>query len=207
MIRILGKIPNDVTVACSGGPDSMAVVDFLRKGKKNVTVAYFDHGTSHGMQARKFIIDWCKKENVAVITGSIFTPKPDGKSLEEHWRDERYNWLNCISGDIITAHHLDDCLEWYLFTALHGNTRLIPYRRGNVIRPFLSTPKSVLVDWCRKNKVEYLTDPGNYDEKFMRPIIRHEIVPSCLRVNRGLRKVIKKKVIADYKENWENKIE
>ena len=41
----------------------------------------------------------------------------------------------------------------------------------------------------------------------MRPIIRHTIVPACLKVNPGLRKVIKKKVKKDYKENWENKIE
>ncbi len=204
MIRILGKIPNEITVACSGGPDSMAIVDFLRKGRKKVTVAYFNHGTSHGDQAREFIVDWCKKEKVPVITGSIFPPKPTDKSLEEHWRDERYSWLNCIPGDIITGHHLDDCLEWYLFTSLHGNGRLIPYKRGNVIRPFLTTPKSSFVRWCDKNSVEYLTDPGNYDEKFMRPIIRHTIVPECLKVNPGLRKVIKKKVKKDYKQNWEN---
>jgi len=207
MIRILGKIPNEITVACSGGPDSMAIVDFLRRGKKNVTVAYFDHGTSHGTQAREFIVEWCKKESVPVIIGSIFPPKPENKSLEEYWRDERYSWLNCISGDIVTGHHLDDCLEWYIFTSLHGMSRLIPYKRGNVFRPFLTTPKSVLVDWCKKNNVEYLTDPGNYDERFMRPIIRHEITPQCLRVNPGLRKVIKKKIIKDYQENWENKIE
>ena len=52
MIRILGNIPNQVTVACSGGPDSMAIIDFLRKGRKGVTVAHFDHGTDHGISAR-----------------------------------------------------------------------------------------------------------------------------------------------------------
>ena len=207
MIRILGNIPNDVTVACSGGPDSMAIVDFLRKGRKNVTVAYFDHGTAHGSQAREFIVDWCKKSKVPVITGSIFSSKPIEKSLEEHWRDETYWWLICILSDIITGHHLDDCLEWYLVTSLHGNGRLIPYKRGNVIRPFLTTPKSSFVKWCDKNKVEYLNDPGNYDEKFMRPIVRHTIVPACLKVNPGLRKVIKKKVKKDYKEKWENRID
>jgi tRNA(Ile)-lysidine synthase TilS/MesJ len=69
----------------------------------------------------------------------------------------------------------------------------------------LTTPKSSFVKWCDKNKVEYLNDPGNYDEKFMRPIVRHTIVPACLKVNPGLRKVIKKKVKKDYKQNWENK--
>jgi len=206
MIRILGKIPNDIVVACSGGPDSMAIVDFLRKGRKNVTVAYFDHGTSHGSKAGKFIFEFCKRTDIPLISGAILSPKSSDKSWEEHWRDERYRWLSCVTRDVVTGHHLDDCLEWYLFTSLHGNSRLIPYRRENVIRPFLTTPKSVFVSWCKKNKVEYLTDPGNYDEKFMRSIIRHTIVPECLRVNPGLRKVIKKKVTKDYQEKWENKV-
>jgi len=206
MIRILGKIPNDIVVACSGGPDSMAIVNFLRKGRKNVTVAYFNHGTSHGAEAEKFVSNFCNYEDVPLMIGSIFAPKTSAKSWEEHWRDERYRWLNCITREVITGHHLDDCMEWYLFTSLHGNARLIPHRRDNVIRPFLITPKAVFKKWCDKNDVDYLTDPSNKDEQFMRAIIRNKIVPECLRVNRGLRTVIKKKVINDYKKNLESKI-
>jgi tRNA(Ile)-lysidine synthase len=205
MIRILGKIPNDVVVACSGGPDSMAIVDFLLKGRKNVTIAYFDHGTAHGSDAGRFIFDFCRERNIPLITGAMLAPKPSNKSQEEHWRDERYKWLNSILGCVITGHHLDDAVEWYLFTSLHGNARLIPYRRSSVIRPFLTTPKSEFINWCNRNNVKYLTDPGNHDEKFMRSIIRHTIVPQCLRVNPGLRKVIKKKIIVDYSQKWENK--
>ena len=206
MIRILGKIPNDIVVACSGGPDSMAIVNFLRKGRKNVTVAYFNHGTSHGADAEKFVSNFCNDEDIPLTIGSIFAPKTTAKSWEEHWRDERYRWLNCIACDVITGHHLDDCMEWYLFTSLHGNARVIPYRRNNVTRPFLTTPKSTLIDWCDRNSVKYLIDPSNKDERFMRSIIRNKIVPQCLRVNPGLRTVIKKKVISDYQMNKENKI-
>lgn len=205
MIRILGNIPNQVTVACSGGPDSMAIIDFLRKGRKSVTVAHFDHGTEHGISAREFVSQYCDDNDIPVVFGKIFQQKTSEKSWEEHWRDERYKWLSTIPSEVVTGHHLDDCVEWYMFTSLHGNGRLIPYRRGNVTRPFLTTPKSSFVRWCDKNSVEYVTDPGNYDEKFMRSIIRHAIVPQCLRVNPGLRKVINKKVKKDYKENWENK--
>ena len=206
MIHILGKIPRDITIACSGGPDSMAIVDFLLKGKKSVTVAYFDHGTDHGRSAKKFIADYCDQINIPTIFGTIFAPKTGDKSWEEHWRDERYRWMNCISGEVITGHHLDDCVEWHIFTSLHGNARLIPYRRDNVIRPFLTTPKSVFAGWCDRNNVEYLTDPSNRDERFMRSIIRQKIVPQCLRVNPGLRAVIKKKIISEYQSKWENKI-
>ena len=29
MLNVLGKLPRDLTVAVSGGPDSMAILDFL----------------------------------------------------------------------------------------------------------------------------------------------------------------------------------
>ena len=51
MIRIIGKLPATVTVACSGGIDSMTVVDFLLKGRRRVHLAYFDHDTPHSKNA------------------------------------------------------------------------------------------------------------------------------------------------------------
>jgi tRNA(Ile)-lysidine synthase TilS/MesJ len=62
MIKLLGKIPNTVTLACSGGPDSMAALDFLMRGRKRVKVAHFDHGTEHGSKARKILAEF-KREN------------------------------------------------------------------------------------------------------------------------------------------------
>ena len=39
MIRIIGKIPPTVTIACSGGIDSMAFVHFLMQGKRKINLA------------------------------------------------------------------------------------------------------------------------------------------------------------------------
>jgi tRNA(Ile)-lysidine synthase TilS/MesJ len=44
MLRILGKLPRELVVAVSGGPDSMAILDFL-SNNHDVTAAYFNHGT------------------------------------------------------------------------------------------------------------------------------------------------------------------
>ena len=41
----------DVLVPGSGGKDSMAALNFLLKGKRKVTLAYFNHETIHGHQA------------------------------------------------------------------------------------------------------------------------------------------------------------
>ena len=53
MIKLLGKIPDKIYVACSGGVDSMAALSFLNNKKRDVAVAHFDHGTEHGIRAQK----------------------------------------------------------------------------------------------------------------------------------------------------------
>jgi tRNA(Ile)-lysidine synthase len=195
MINILGSIPLDITVACSGGPDSMAILSFLSyRNKRNVSVAYFNHGTAFGNDAEVFIREYCSTHELHLTVGMIGTMDRGNKSTEEHWRDERAMFLEGIEGPIVTGHNLDDVMEWYLFSSLHGQSKLIPYRRNNIIRPFLTTSKENLESWCDRHSVPYLKDPGNVDEKYMRSIIRHKILPEVLRVNPGLAKVIKKKV-------------
>ena len=56
MLRVLGKLPSELVVAVSGGPDSMAILDFL-SNNHNVTAAYFDHGTSFGKHCKHFVKD------------------------------------------------------------------------------------------------------------------------------------------------------
>jgi tRNA(Ile)-lysidine synthase len=195
MINILGSIPNKITVACSGGPDSMAILSFLSShGKRDVSVAYFNHGTRFGKEAETFIRRYCVDRELALTVGRISTMDRGDKSTEEHWRDERAAFLEDIEGTVVTGHNLDDVTEWYLFSTLHGQSKLIPYTRNNIIRPFLTTSKETLESWCNRHDVPYIVDPGNKDEKYMRSIIRHKILPEALRVNPGLAKVIKKKV-------------
>lgn len=199
-IDFLGKIPRNVILACSGGPDSMAVLDFLIRGRKNVTIAYFNHGTSHGEYAEKFLREYSKNNNIDAIFGKISSnTKPKDKSLEEWWRDERYRFFKSLPGKKITCHHLNDVAEWWIFSSLNGNPKIIPYRNGNVIRPFLLTPKSSFIDWCKRKNVPYIVDPGNTDLKFARSRIRNEIMPQALNINPGLLKVLKKKIILERK--------
>jgi len=43
-----------------------------------------------------------------------------------------------------------------------------------------------------------LVDPANADRKFMRSIIRHDIMPHARRVNQGLEKTFRKLVEKEY---------
>jgi len=195
MIRILGDLPQQCTIACSGGPDSMAVVDFLLRGKKQVTLAHFNHGTDHGEEAAEFVYDYASDNDIKLISGKLSTTKPTSKSWEEWWRDCRYDFFSGIEGPVITAHHLDDVAEWWVFSSLHGEGKLIPRCRDNVIRPFLATPKSSLLRWCDKNNVPYVVDPTNIQGPHARATLRTSVMPGAYMINPGLRTVIKKKLM------------
>ena len=202
-LNILGKIPRKIILACSGGPDSMAVLDFLIRGKKNVRVAHFDHGTEHGKEAKNFLTKYCDKRGIPIEVGTISREeKPNNNSWEEWWRNCRYSFFNSLSCDepIITCHNLNDVAEWWIFTSLNGNPRLIPYQNGRVFRPFLTTEKNSLTNWCDRKNVPYMIDPSNLEERFARSRIRNLIMPEALKINPGLLKVLKKKIIAEYCE-------
>jgi tRNA(Ile)-lysidine synthase len=195
MIRTVIKVPRNVAVAVSGGPDSMAVLDFLRRGQKNILALHFNHGTPHADAAQTLVTCYCKKYDIPLTISSIGEPPPAGESRENYWRSCRYKFFDIATQlPIITCHHLDDSVENWIFTSLHGNPMMIPLQRDKFIRPFLAAPKVALLEWCERKDVPYVNDPSNDDISFMRNYIRHELIPRVLIVNPGLHKVIKKKI-------------
>lgn len=195
MIRFLGKIPNKCVVAFSGGVDSVAVVDFLLNGRKQVDLAFFHHGTKSSDDAQQFVENFAVTRGLNLKCGSLTRDKLLEESQEEYWRNERHKFFSTFDQRVITAHHLDDAVETWIFTSLHGKSRLIPYSSGNVVHPFLVTQKSEFISWCQRKNLEWSEDTSNADVRFMRNLIRHKIVPEALKVNPGLHKVIKKKYL------------
>jgi tRNA(Ile)-lysidine synthase len=200
MIQIQGKLEREVYVACSGGVDSMAVVDFLMKNHK-VNLLFFDHGTETSTEARSFLEErYYPSINLAGMNleiGNITRLKAKSESWEEYWRIQRYEWFHSFDVPVITCHHLDDCLETWIFTSLNGDGKIIPYRNKSVIRPFRLNQKVEFTNWCRNKNVPWVEDGSNQDTKYIRNFIRHELVPKALVVNPGLHKVIKRKVLED----------
>ena len=190
MIKLTVPLPKQITVACSGGVDSMAAVDFLKR-KHDVTVAYFNHRTEHGEKASEFVSRYCSDNNLVMFYGTCRGQRGSKESQEEYWRRERYEFLSEL-GPVITCHHLDDCVETYVWSSLHGTPKVIPLVRNNVLRPFLTTRKSELVKWCEKHNVSWIEDESNKDTKYTRNYIRNEMMPHVLKVNPGIHTLVKK---------------
>lgn len=192
MIKLLHKLPRKLTVAFSGGVDSVAAINFL-SNNHDVTAAFFHHGTENSDRAHEFALKFCDKHNIMLNVGYLRKNKSKDESWEEFWRNQRYMFLSQFD-NVVTAHHLDDCVETYLWSSMHGKSKIISPRRHNIWRPFLTTPKSEFISWAKRKKLDWCEDLSNQDDKYMRNYIRKHIVPHAYKVNPGLDKVVKKLV-------------
>lgn len=197
MIRVLNKIPSNVGIACSGGVDSMAILDFLLNGRYTPHVLYFNHNTEHGYDAEKFLKEYCESKNLKLTIGRTGLKPKSNK--EKVWSDLRYEFFSQFDFPIITGHHLDDCVETYLFSCMRGFQSVIPYSKGNVIRPFLLNEKKVFESWCERKDVPFIQDESNFSLDHTRNRIRHKIIPEALKVNPGLKTTIRKIVESNNK--------
>ncbi len=200
MIRLLGNIPKDIVIACSGGPDSMAVLDFLKNSSRKIRIVHIDHGTKHAAYAKEFIKQYASEKCIDIDIHKIEEKIPKGVSPEAWWSKERYKVFHRYNLPIITGHNLNDVAEWWMFTSMRGNPKITPYRNRNVIRPFLTTEKGKLESWCNYNDVPYVIDPTNAGDEHARSLIRKNIIPEVLKVNPGFLKTIRKKVNINYQE-------
>jgi tRNA(Ile)-lysidine synthase len=198
MIKLLGKVPRDITVAFSGGLDSTVLLDFLRRNH-NVTAAFFDHGTLNSARARLFVEAYCDRHDVPLKIGEILESWPSstsvqtGVSPEEHWRNCRYHWFYDL-GPVVAAHNLNDAVETWIWSSLHGTPSIMPYRHANVFRPLLTTSRAEIEFWAARNNLSWCEDLSNTDTRYTRNYIRHELMPGVLRVNPGIHTMLRKKI-------------
>jgi tRNA(Ile)-lysidine synthase len=132
-----------------------------------------------------------EKNLILHIGRTDITPK---SNKEKVWSDLRYEYFSKFDFPIITCHHLDDCVETYIFSMLRGFQSVIPYKRENVIRPFLLNEKVAFENWSKRKKVSFIQDESNFSTDYSRNKIRHNIVPEALNVNPGLKTVVRKMI-------------
>lgn len=205
MLRLIHKLPRKIAIAVSGGCDSMAALDFLRRAH-DVLVLHYNHGTQGSDHAQKVVSAYCASHQLNLVTETNYACKPKGSSLEDFWRKQRYDFFDRSRNglSVVTCHHLDDAVETWLFSATHGNPYLIPSARDCYIRPFLTTRKKQFQNWCNNKNVKFAEDKSNSDTRFMRNFIRHEIIPKILNVNPGIHKTIAKKITCNQSCNHIN---
>lgn len=197
--QITGKIPRSCYVAFSGGRDSVAALGFLLDGHRDITLLYFNHGTEHGAEAETLARATAREHGLNICCGSVANKKHKRESQEEFWRNERYAFFaKFLDKPIVMAHHLDDCVETYLFSVLkHPIPRTIPYSRGNIIRPFIRFEQRHLHTFIR---TDFIDDPSNEETKYLRNHIRKIVCPIAFGVNPGFKKIVEQQIRVEHQD-------
>lgn len=197
MIKIQGKIPRKVNIAYSGGVDSRVVFEFLRKNH-DVHLIYINFGDPSSLKE----VDQLKTmlsndETIKCTILEHFDEIPKGESKEHYWSKIRKKMLRSFD-DVIMCHHLDDVIETWIASSLKGKPTLIPYRSGNIIRPFRLTPKEEFIKYAKRHNIKWVEDETNHDPEYSeRAYIRNVLMPHAFHVNPGLRKTISRLVEKD----------
>lgn len=208
MHNLTVKIPKTETVyiAFSGGVDSLAAAHFYRKMNMDVQLLHFNHGCEYSNNIEKGCVELAKQLNLPIIVGyNDSLPKPN-QSVEDAWRRSRYRFLYSQvpeNGYLVTAHHLNDSVETWIFSSLHGNGKIIEPlqeiefdgKKFKLVRPFLMNNKEKLTKCLVNTGLECVKDECNFDNSLSRNYIRNVMMEHVLFINPGLEKVIKKKYL------------
>ena len=189
-----------VLVGLSGGADSVMLIRFLEKYRRDNTwfpiVAVHVNHCIRGDEALRdelFSGELCESLGIEFIARRADVPaiaKNEGKSLEETARNVRYSiFREIISGrdDISTvavAHNSDDNFETVLMNMMRGagvrGVAGISPVRDDIVRPLIYVPKSDIIGALDAAEIKFVTDSTNESDDYTRNYIRHNIIPRFL---------------------------
>ncbi len=187
-----------VLVALSGGKDSVSLLYALVRLSSHLGISVFAFHLNHGIRGEEADADEAFSEKLcqrlAVPFLSAFADVPamsqsSSDGLEAIARDIRYKELNIAAekfgcNKIATAHTATDNSETLLITLSRNSfAKGIPPVRDNIVRPLISHTANEVVDYCRKNKLEFATDSTNFDDSYTRNYIRHKVLPQIYKMS------------------------
>ncbi|MBK7207509.1 MAG: tRNA lysidine(34) synthetase TilS [Elusimicrobia bacterium] len=188
-----GLRPSDkILVACSGGPDSMALLDLASRSGLDVVVGHVDHGLrpSSGADARFVRAQAAARGRPCFVAHAPVRARAArrGRGLEDAARELRYAALGrmarrtgCVA--VLAAHTLDDQAETVVMNLLRGAgpgglagmspRSPLPGRPDLVlVRPLLDFPKRSLRTHLRTRGVPFRVDETNAQPLFLRNRLR-----------------------------------
>ena len=177
-------------LACSGGPDSLALLHLLHEERVAFGVAHVDHGWrkesgDEAEQLRALCEElghpfYCRKLDPSGIKGN----------LEAACRNARLAFFKEICEAegyraVLLGHHANDKAETVLKRALEGATltaltgpQEVSVVEGVVLwRPLLHVRKKEILAWIKERGLAPFHDVTNDDPRYLRARFRQQILP------------------------------
>lgn len=175
-------------LACSFGPDSMALFDMLIKSNINFVCCHVNYHKRDVSDFEQFALtEFCHIRKIPIEVLDTKGMNVEG-NFQAWARDVRYNFFKSVylkynASGLFVAHQQDDLLETYLiqkrrnsYVNLFGLTEFSNVKGMKVIRPLLSLSKASLEEYDRKNNIPYSIDCSNLKDDYERNRIRHHVI-------------------------------
>lgn len=199
--QVLASFPqlataNSLCVAYSGGLDSTVLLHLLSRLRRQGLLrgelrALHVH---HGLQAaaERWLLhcrEQCHQRGIPLMECRVHVESGAGQSPEAAARAARYKAFatELRAGEILVqAHHRDDQAETLLLRLLRGSGSFglagMPDSRelaqGRLLRPLLGIGRETLELYASQEKLEWIEDPSNGDDRYDRNFLRNEILPA-----------------------------
>lgn len=200
-----------VVAGISGGPDSIFLLELLKKLPIKIIAAHVNHQLRKEADGdEEFVKKLCNFPTIifAPLTSDIKSLSQKSKQgLEETGRKVRYDFFNKLAKKhqakfIITAHHADDNLETIILNfargaSLQGLSGMQEMETSNtsttsLLRPLLTISKTEILDFLRFNKLKFRVDKSNNSLVYKRNFIRHKIIPLLKEINPNISSTLSK---------------
>lgn len=187
-----------VLCACSGGPDSTALLHVLGRLREKLGFQVVAHGVDHGLRpeaAAELELAARLAESLHVPFGVTRVHVEKGGNLQARAREARRDALRRAAaaagaGRIATGHTADDRAETFLLRLLrgagpHGLAVMPPSAPLDaddgpgtmLVRPLLLARRGDVEAHLARHGVACARDPSNEDARFLRVRVRKELLP------------------------------
>lgn len=188
-----------IAVAVSGGPDSLALLHYLKEKSDSygleLLALHVDHmfRGEESLEDARFVERFCKQRDIPFKMKRIDVPaymSRTGQSGQLAARECRYSFFKEVMEEegyayLALGHHGDDQAETILMRLARGSTGKaragIPFARsfagGSIIRPFLCLNREDIENYCSQHQLKPRHDPSNEKDDYSRNRFRHHVLP------------------------------
>ncbi len=189
---------DSVLVCCSGGVDSMVLLDLMDKAARpmglRIGVVHIDHGIrgDESHHDARFVIEQCERMHIDSYVYELDI-SPETPNLEEEARIRRYEAIMKCAREhgytfVATGHTMDDQAETIIYRFIRGSgirglAGMDYTTKDGLLRPLLGFSRREIEHYAAAGGISHVNDRTNEDTKLVRNRIRHELLPLMRKIN------------------------
>ncbi len=195
---------SDVTVALSGGADSVCLLYVLYELKDEFGLTLSAFHLNHCLRGEEsdrdenFVTELCKKLDIPLTVERCdikAQAESKGESIELCARNVRYELYKKHAGGLVAVAHTEsDNLETVVYNMTRGSATKglsgIPPVRDIFIRPLIECTRYEIEHYLKEKNIDFVTDSSNLSDDYSRNYIRHNIIPALKSINPSVEQTV-----------------